>query len=67
MLKALVGALALVLIFILAIFFFVSRVSTNVGKGTKELRTKLEGIQAPTYSPLGIVTSILKFFFSLLP
>jgi hypothetical protein len=67
MFKALISALALVLIFILAIFFFISRVSTNVGKGTKELRTKLEGIQTPIYSPLGIVTTILKFFFSIFP
>jgi preprotein translocase subunit YajC len=65
MLKALLSALALVLIFILAIFFFISRVSTNVGKNSKELKTRLEAIQAPIYTPLGIATAILKFFLSI--
>jgi preprotein translocase subunit YajC len=65
MFKTLLGALALVLIFILAIFFFISRVSTNVGKNSKELKTRLESIQAPIYTPLGIVTTILKFFLSI--
>jgi len=55
-----------ILIFILTTFLIVSYVASRVGTNTKELRSELESIQAPIYTPMGIYTAFMKFILSIL-
>ena len=57
--------IAIMLIFILSIFLFVYFASVGVDKNVDELRTELERAEAPSFSPMGIFVSFMKFFLSL--
>ncbi len=62
--KIFLGIVIFAIIFILLLTFFIIRVSSNVTENARELRTTLEKVQAPIYSPLGIVVSFFKFLLS---
>jgi len=55
-----------ILIFILTTFLIVSYVASRVGTNAKELRSELESIQVPIYTPMGIYTAFMKFILSIL-
>jgi len=55
-----------ILIFILTTFLIVSYVASRVGTNAKELRSELESIQVPIYTPMGIYTAFMKLILSIL-
>ncbi len=57
--------IALMFIFLLSILLFVYFTSTGVKKDVHSLKSELEKAQAPMYSPMGVVSSLMKFFLSL--
>ena len=57
-----IAIFAFVIFLILAVLLL--KVSSNVGRNARELKTTLEKIQT-TYSPLGVVVSFFKFLLSL--
>jgi len=59
------GMLAVVFIFFLVVVLVLFKASTTITQGAVELRTDLERIQAPIYSPLGVGVTILKWLLSL--
>lgn len=65
--KFFLGIVILMFIFLFIVFFFVTQVTSRIGKGAKEMRSELERIQAPIYTPMGIFTAFMKLFLSFFP
>ena len=59
------GMLAVIFIFFLVVVLVLFKASTTITQSATELRTDLERIQPPIYSPLGIGVTILKWLLSL--
>lgn len=57
--------IVLMFIFLLSILLFVYFTSTGVKKEVNSLKSGIEKAQAPIYSPMGIVSALMKFFLSL--
>jgi len=64
--KIFIFAVIFMFIILIAMFFFVSRMSTAMNKNVQELRLELDKVRAPIYTPLGLSTTFLKAILSFL-
>jgi uncharacterized BrkB/YihY/UPF0761 family membrane protein len=56
--------IVVMLIFVLSILLFVYFTSTGIEENVHELKTELQKAQVPSFSPMGIFSSFMKFFLS---
>ena len=52
-------------VLLIAIFFFVWQARVGTSETARELKGKLETVQRPSFSPLGLINNFFKFLSSL--
>ena len=62
--KIFIVAIVFMFIILITTFFLVSVLQTGMSKNVKELRSELELVQAPIYTPMGLYTAFLKIIVS---